>query len=379
MLRYLEQKQEQKQKQKQKHGQSHSVQAQQASSMAEVDYQRRPLKAGGALVDSFCVSCLLAEDALCASLKYGNSALAAKHLKMENVSMTLDGLGVRPVKVHEENRLLAVVIAKRVRADLWAHGLNLRAAKVQVNNAKGKKAGDHDMVCDVCTGPYGAVPDERTPNGWLSGELRCRRLRKEAGLVKFRQCSHDESDLKLDWWQRILKEDVKETWSGRFILLVNFDQDLSYMTTKADVRLVGQNYKGFWGWAGSCNFIQLPPARIQAPSAAAQPRPRGAQPERLERPARLTWEQINRKLKYEKRYPPTPNAAAVNVAPLNRLFELIPMSINQNGEKVKVAKRKHEWTDLDIFKLPRTSGKKGGKNGWLAKEQVLKQMYADYK
>ena len=83
------------------------------------------MKAGGAKVDSFRVSCILAEDALKASLKHGNSALVPKHLKTGSVEMALDDLGVCDVRVHEENRQLAVAIAKRVNVDLQAKELRL--------------------------------------------------------------------------------------------------------------------------------------------------------------------------------------------------------------------------------------------------------------
>lgn len=48
------------------------------------------------------------------SIKHGNSALATKHLTMTSVEMTLDYLGLRSVKVHDENREMAIAIAKRV-------------------------------------------------------------------------------------------------------------------------------------------------------------------------------------------------------------------------------------------------------------------------
>jgi hypothetical protein len=347
------------------------------------------LKAGGERVDSFCVSCLLAEYALKASLKYGNSALAANHLKMESVEMTLDNLGVRAVKVHEENRQLAVVIAKRVNADLFSHGLRLRDAIVRVDKPNGRKWGDHALLAHVFTGPYGAVPDERTPKGLLSGELRCRRLRSDAGFATFRRESRLECDLELDWWQDVLKKDDKGEWSGRFILLVNFDQDLSYMTTKADVRLTeaGQSYKGFWGWPGSCNYLQLP-ARIHASPAAvlsgrSTSRPATPPPPRPPPRVTLTWGQVNIKLTYEQARP-APGARIVAVARVNMMLgemqkKGVNVSINHTGEKVSAAKRRHGWSDRDVFKKTRTSSKKGGEPAWVAKECVLRQMFNDCK
>ena len=354
-----------------------------------VDYKEdRSLKAGGAKVDSFRVSCILAEDALKASLKHGNSALAPKHLKMGSVEMALDDLGVCDVRVHEENRQLAVAIAKRVNVDLQAHGLRLYDAIVRVDKPSGKKWGDHDLLAHVSTGPYGAVPDARTPTGLLSGEMRCRRLRSNAGLAKFREESRMECDLRLDWWQDLLAKDDKGKWAGRFIILVNFEQDLSHMTTRADVRLVeaGQSYKGFWGWPGSCNYLQLPacvPACVPAVVAAAPSCRTTSRAATHAAPPRvtLTWDQLNSKLTYEQERP-EPSARAVSVARVSMLLgemkkKGIKVSINHTGEKVAAAKRKHGWADRDLFKKPRTSAKKGGEAAWVAKECVLKQIFLD--
>ena len=352
-----------------------------------VDYKEDVnLKSSGRKVDGFCVSCLLAEYALVESIKHGNSALATKHLTMTSVEMTLDNLGLRSVKVHDENREMAVAIAKRVNADLSSHGLRLRSARVQVNKPNGKKWGDHDMVADVITGPYGAVPDERTPKALMSGELRCRRLWSDAGLAKFRRESRNECDLELDWWQDVLKKDDKGKWSGRFILLVNFSQDLSRMTTRADVRLTeaGQDYKGFWGWPGSCNFLQLP-ARVpvsHGPSIRLPARP-PVRPPPVRPPPRvtLTWDRVNGKLSYEQE-PPAAGLRAVSVARINAMLgELakkgVKVSTNHVGERVSAGKKRHGWTDRDIFKRPRISAKKGGEEAWVAKEHVLKQMFLD--
>jgi hypothetical protein len=57
----------------------------------------------------------------------------------------------------------------------------------------------------------------------------------------------------------------------------------------------------------------------------------------------------------------------------------VNVSINHTGEKVSAAKRRHGWSDRDVFKKTRTSSKKGGEPAWVAKECVLRQMFNDCK
>ena len=53
------------------------------------------------------------------------------------------------VRVFDENRRLAVSIARRVRADLHERGLELKRAKVEVAGPGGRRLGDHDMVAQA--------------------------------------------------------------------------------------------------------------------------------------------------------------------------------------------------------------------------------------
>ena len=57
----------------------------------------------------------------------------------------------------------------------------------------------------------------------------------------------------------------------------------------------------------------------------------------------------------------------------------VKVSTNHTGEKISAAKRRHGWTDRDVFKKGRLSAKKGGEAAWVAKECVLKQMFVDCK
>ena len=61
--------------------------------------------------------------------------------------------------------------------------------------------------------------DALAPQGWLSGELRCRRLRTEAGFTTFRTNSHREGDYDLQWWRKLVKDDTKSEWCGRAIVI----------------------------------------------------------------------------------------------------------------------------------------------------------------
>ena len=183
-----------------------------------MDYKIEKLKIDGEVVDSLKVASFLAEDALVSMLVVGHRVLAEKHLPT-TLLLSLDGYrGQRPVKTYVEDREMAVSIAKRVRSDCCAHGLELRNAKAEVVSERGRRRSDHDMVLEIVNKRDGkTMCDAATPEGFLSGELRCRRLCAEHGFSTFRTESHKECDLELGWWQKLIQNDKKGEWRGRAI------------------------------------------------------------------------------------------------------------------------------------------------------------------
>ena len=91
-----------------------------------VDYRtaQPELKSNGLEVDRLTVVGLLAEKAvkICRTKRVGASALSAAHLP-DTVSMNLGRRRIVEVKCHSDDKALAVVIVKAVRAKL--SGLNL--------------------------------------------------------------------------------------------------------------------------------------------------------------------------------------------------------------------------------------------------------------
>ena len=244
---------------------------QQQCFMEPLDYKLNTLWAGGTRVDSFCVAGLLVEEGLLQSLEHRVDRFNEAHLPT-TVRMTLDNyIGEQVVQTHAEDRRLAVSMAKRIRTDLHAHGLVLRRAKVPARDALGNRVSDHDMQLEVVTARDGvsALAND-IPKGFLSGEVRCRQLRETAGFNTFRAASHNECDLQLKWWQEVLRTDSEGDWCGRLIFLCNYNAHTGQIETRADVRLVGGQYRGLWGWPDS-GEIAVAVAKKAASKAAAKP------------------------------------------------------------------------------------------------------------
>ena len=71
---------------------------------------------------------------------------------------------------------------------------------MEVVSERGRRRSDHDMVLGIVNKRDGkTMCDAAAPEGFLSGELRCRRLRAENGFSTFRTESHTESDLEFQW------------------------------------------------------------------------------------------------------------------------------------------------------------------------------------
>ena len=158
------------------------------SVMAALNYKSVPLTARGRAVDSFCMTGFAAEAALKKSRVVGLSALKPQDLHGE-IEVQLDHRGWRRVMVHDENRRVAVAVARQVRADLHRCGFEMVAPCVGVTDARSRAVGEHDLVVEIVTTPDGKATDGECPSGFLSVELRCRRVWSEAGREKLRVCS----------------------------------------------------------------------------------------------------------------------------------------------------------------------------------------------
>ena len=174
-----------------------------------LDYRSERLRKGGKVIDWFRVAGFLAEHGLQASLRVGNTVLAARHLP-RTVEMRLDGLGVRQVCTFEEERSLAARTAKVVRSELHRLGLEVRAV---VRRVMGGRVGEeHDMVLEVTdNGDAGPVKK-------ISGELKMRRLWSNAGLNKARKEIQKEAVDECQWWQT---EAQTGKWAGRLVVLAH--------------------------------------------------------------------------------------------------------------------------------------------------------------
>ena len=382
---------------------------------AIMDYKTENLKIDDKAVDSFKVVCFLAEDALVSMLDVGHRALAEKDLPT-TLLLSLDGYrGQRQVKTYVEDREMAVSIAKRVRSDCHAHGLELRRAKVEVASERGRRRSDHDMVLEIVNKRDGkTMCDAATPEGFLSGELRCRRLRAESGFNTFRTESHKECDAELQWWQDLVKNDKKREWCGRAIVLCNYRPATGEFETRCDIRLVhdGAEFKGLWGWYDSGDIMRPEATKHSTRNATVQAEPKSSavpkqhfirpKPNFPTAPSRPTWEQVNARLGpwYRKITPqglwtwhqrecpvnqrkPTKRS----VAPVPKMFEFMNKTdLKHVGEKIKPLKRRYDWDDDDCFKAPRMDGdtatssrKKGASEEWVATEKVLEQIYNNCK
>ena len=143
--------------------------------MPPLDDKAEDLYTRGRIVDSFCVTGLAVEVALqlSRSLPGSCSALRAEHMP-DTVAVGIDGRGQRQVKLHDENKCLAVTGAKHIRVQLHKYDMEMVKAVVDVRDARGRKLGAHDLIAQVVSDE----PDR--PTGGFSAEVRLRRIRSDA-------------------------------------------------------------------------------------------------------------------------------------------------------------------------------------------------------
>ena len=125
------------------------------------------------------------------------------------VPFHLDYRGASLVKSYEEDRELAVKIAKHLRPKLHAARLSIVSAVQKERCSDGTLIGEHDLVLEEVGEEF-----EEGPEGLVSAEIKCRRLYSEAGRTRVRAELRREADWECDGWQRaISKRD--HTWRGR--------------------------------------------------------------------------------------------------------------------------------------------------------------------
>jgi hypothetical protein len=314
--------------------------------MAPLDYKSVALYKDGRVVDSFRVTGLVAELALKSSKKVGITALKPQHLP-HHVSWELDGRGEQEVIVHEENRTLAVEVAKAVRVKLHQEGFEVQ----------GVLEGKHDLVVEMVVGADGRLPAQ--PCGLISVELKLRRIWSEAGRNKVREALRTECEVECQWWQNIVSQSGCK-FCGRMVLLVEFGSRGAEFTTRADLKVLGSGFRGVWGWRGSASASRasappaLAPVPAQSPTSAVQLLGR--------------WARVKEKLGFRREKKRL-------VASVQSLYSTMHKDTNHIGEKVAAGKRRHDWQDAEIFKAPRRSGKRGGSEEWVAVEKVLRQLH----
>ena len=176
--------------------------------MPALDFKKTWLTKDGRVVDSLRITGFVAELALSKSKKTwpGLAALRPQHLP-EQVTLYLDGKGNTEVKVYEENRILAIEVAKAVRAQLHNHGFEVQDARV----------GKHDIIVELVVDASGKVPACSHSSSVISVEMKLRRIWSESGREKIRGILRKECESECDWWQAAASK-----FCGRMIILVEF-------------------------------------------------------------------------------------------------------------------------------------------------------------
>ena len=147
----------------------------------------------------------------------------------------------------------------------------MKDAIVRVNDPRGKRLGDHDLVLEMVLSD---VPPEVVPREPLSCEVKLRRLWSRAGRKKTRAAVRKESCDDLGWW---LKE--QGNYGGRLILMAIFPERAGHATKAddfvlcADLKFKGQRkWTSLFGWddaVGSLRAALMPPPPPRAQCRAA--------------------------------------------------------------------------------------------------------------
>lgn len=343
-----------------------------ALTMSVLDYKEQKLYVNQQEVTALTMVGLLVEAVfrLSRSRRVGVSGIASWDLPL-CLPVTLDRRGERRVRTYEADRSTAVAVGKEVRAKLHHLGLEMVAACQQVRGSHGK-VGEHDLVMEVVADEDGNVPDARMPAGLLSVEVNCRRLWSESGRKQVRLALRKECDLECEWWQHEL---ATGRYVGRVIVVAIFGRSGADFATHADVRLLGQEYRGLWGWAGSRGSLSQPAALATVPKAGAARKTKAMPKEKAQAAPRKAavsrarpWGEVNSGLTYR-------SVLHQRVAPVAKVLELLGKETTHVSRIVSEGKRRYSWPDTQVFKAARIGGKRGGSEEWVATASVLRAMY----
>ena len=159
------------------------------------------------VIDWFRVAEVLAEHGLHASLRVGNTVLAARRLPDEVQMRTDNHKGLIRIGVQKKEKELAARTARLVRAELNRLGMEIRA--VVRRSKRGRLGEEHDMVIEV------VATEDKGPIRKISGELKLRRLWSKEGLNTARLAIQKEAATECEWWQT---EASTGKWAGRLLV-----------------------------------------------------------------------------------------------------------------------------------------------------------------
>lgn len=325
------------------------------------------LKKNGRPVDSFRLVGRLLEIALHISLVVGRTQLATTHLP-QTVEFRLDGMGLRDITATEDDRRLAVAVAKQLRLQIHRLGFELK----QVTVREGRDGHEHDLVLQLVDDDGAGLVMKK-----ISAEVKMRRIQYEAGREFLRKVFQRECVDECQWWQ-----DAAATgkWSGRMVILCDFPKTspitpTSTYSLRIDYTPVSGKPRGLFGWRGSSKDMSVHHApRKSQPVVTAAPKAKAAAP----RPVVEVIKKVKKpfpKLKYRweqkggrgKKY---------LVAPV------VPVRFAAIADTGHIGRHSDSWVrrcgdhEGACFQAPRSGDKKGGKPEWVATESVLKHIYS---
>mgnify|MGYP007004387715 CR=1 FL=1 len=349
-----------------------------------LDYKTSELFIHGLKVTSTTMVGLLAEQVpkIARDKRIGMAGLLDSDLPTY-LCVSLDGVqGVRKVCCFDEDRCLALQVAKTMRPKLWSVGLEMVESCMPVRSEGGRKIGEHDMLCEVVSNGQAEPP--MSIRGYVSVELKLRRLWADAERQRRRKqlqadCEGQgdpESSSNCAWWPR-----EQHHYAGRLLLMVVFTERTGNMfKVCADIKLAGEgHWRPLFGWPGSRLSLAppqpQPQRRVTCAAPKAQPKPK-AQAKATAVPARGMTSALVNQLVFRS-----------GVAEVKSLLQKANKNPSKASYWVNVAKEKHHWGEEDLHKTPRAletsaRGNKrqrvGGVPEWVATKRVLVQMCKDW-
>ena len=326
--------------------------------------------------------------------RVGLAASSAADLP-DHLVVFLDARGRQRVKLHDEDKALALSISKTARVKVRRLGLELVNCCVPVYSPGCKKLGEHDMELEQIDDGDGA-PAPLPLQGFWSGELKVKRLyddhqRQLRRLELQRKCvGEDSGHGNCAWWP-----DVSHNFAGRLLVMAVLTEKKGFdFKVNIDARQSGRTvWLPVSGWAGSrrSNLCSPPPAPIPSPSPS--PGPSCAPPS--------VAAQAKAKAKAKAAATPRPYSFSfaglgltwrekkgVSVLEVRAFLPKVGKDEEHASYYCTKAKRQHSWSSDVLFQMERTyetscHGKKrrklGGPKPWYATQEVLLQMCKDHK